>query len=254
MRQRPIVNFRPGLEPLEKKQLMSVRAAAAPSAAFRPGPRAAALRQAAAEAAAGNVADASGDAAGQAQGAAADPTSSDQAQSSTQPIRFTLSRITNPTPINHVLVPPFQQVRVQTIPPVPGQTYNIYSVSVRNSTRLTFDANSGFNVRFSGQSKEHVYPILTGDQQWLPNQVMVFYVLTKQYYPPRPIVSSGFEFDLAGSRGIAIAGPSALFLRIKYDPAKFPRMLDWITVHGPGAYGHRTGIADTAIWQFTRNP
>ena len=80
----------------------------------------------------------------------------------------------------------------------------------------------------------------------------VFYVLTKQYYPPRPIVSDGFEFNLAGSRGIAIGGPSGIFLRIKYDPARFPRMLDWIVTRGPGAYGHRTGIADTAIWQFTR--
>ncbi|APW63692.1 hypothetical protein [Paludisphaera borealis] len=254
MRHRPIVKFHPDLELLEKKQLMSVRGLAPPSAALRPGARAAALRQARAEAAAGNVVDASGNPADQTQAAAADPTTADPNQTSSQSPRFLVSRITNPTPINHVLTPPFAQVAVQNIPPIPGQTYNVYAVSMRNSTRLTFDVDSGFNVKFSGQTKEHSYPILTGDQKWLPNQVMVFYVLTKSYYPARPMVSGGFEFDLAGSRGIAIGGPSAIFLRIKYDPAKFPGMLDWITVHGPGAYGHRTGIADTSIWQFTRVP
>jgi hypothetical protein len=252
MRQRLIVKFRPGLEPLEKKQLLSLGALATPSAAIRPGTRAAALRQAAAKAAGQNLVDASGAAAGQTQGAAADPVAVDQTPSSSQSPTFLVSRITNPTPINHVLTPPFAQVAVQSIPPIPGQTYNVYAVSMRNSTRLTFDANSGFNVKFSGQTKEHSYPILTGDQKWLPNQVMVFYVLTKHYYPARPMVSGGFVFDLAGSRGITIGGPSAIFLRIKYDPAKFPGILDWITVHGPGAYGHRTGIADTSIWQFTR--
>ncbi len=249
MRQRPIVKFRPGLEPLEQKQLMSVRAMAAPSASVRPRARAAALRQAAADAA-GSVADAPGDLAGQVQGAF--PVAPGQPVPASQVPRLQMSRITNPTPINHVLVPPFAQVSVQNIQPVPGQTYNVFAVSVRNSTRLTFDANSGFYVRFSGQTDAHAYPILTGDQKWTPNQVMVFYVLTKQYYPARPMVSGGFVFDLAGSRGITIGGPSAIFLRIKYDPARFPRLLDWITVHGPGAYGHRTGIADTSIWQFTR--
>jgi hypothetical protein len=238
MHHRPVVKFRPGLESLEEKRLMSVRAFATPAAALRPGARAQALRQAAA---------------GQDQGASTDTGSESQTQTTAQSAPpLVMSRITNPTPINHILIPPFEQVRVQSNDPVPGQTYNVYFVSVRNSTRLTFDANSGFFVRLSGQTAEHAYPILTGDQQWKPNQVMVFYVLTKQYYPARPLVSGGFEFNLGGSRGVAIGGPSAIFLRIKYDPAKFPRMLDWMVVRGPGAYGHRTGLADTAIWEFRR--
>jgi len=245
MRQRPIIKFRPGLEGLEKKQLMSVKALAAPFASLRPRARAAAIQ----EAAAGIVADDSPGSAVPAPAADADAASTVQGS---QAPTFRVDRITNPTPINHVLAPPFQQVRVQSNPPIPGQTYNVYFISMRNSTRLTFDANSGLYVRFSGQNKDHNYPILTGDQQWKPNEVFVFYVLTKQYYPPRPIVSDGFQFDLAGSRGVAIGGPSAIFLRIKYDPAKFPRMLDWIVTRGQGAYGHRTGIADTAIWQFSR--
>jgi hypothetical protein len=241
MHQRPIVNFRPGLESLEPKQLMSVQPLAAP---LRLRARAAALREAAKAAVDSQVImDV------QPQGVKAEASAS--APGSQGPT-FRVDRITNPTPINHVLTPPFQQVMVQSNPPIPGGTYNIYFVSMRNSTRLTFDADSGLYVRFSGQNKEHAYPILTGDQQWKPNEVFVFYVLTKQYYPPRPIVSDGFEFNLAGSRGIAIGGPSGIFLRIKYDPARFPRMLDWIVTRGPGAYGHRTGIADTAIWQFTR--
>lgn len=230
---------------------MSVRALAAPFASHRPGARAAAIRQAA-EAAASPDPAAPGQEQAQAQGQVQSDAGVWSPTQGSQSPTFRVDRITNPTPINHVLVPPFQQIRVQTTPPITGQTYNIYFVSMRNSTRLTFDANSGFNVRFAGQNKDHNYPILTGDQTWKPNEVKVFYVLTKQYYPPRPIVSNGFQFDLAGSRGIAIGGPSGIFLRIKYDPARFPRMLDWIVTRGPGAYGHRTGIADTSIWQFSR--
>ena len=123
------------------------------------------------------------------------------------------------------------------------------SVSVRNSTRQTFDAESGFAVRLTGQTRS--FPVLTGTQTWKPGQVMVFYVLTQKYYPVRPATSAGFEFDLAGSRGVAVPGPSGIFLRVKYNPARFPRTLDWIVAHGPGSKGHELGLPDTAIFEFT---
>jgi hypothetical protein len=162
---------------------------------------------------------------------------------------FTLFRITNPTPTNARLIPPFKQVLVQSTTPVPGAVYNVLSVSVRNGTARTFDASSGFAVKVTGQSRS--FPILTGTEQWKPGQFMVFYILTKKYYPLRPITSAGFEFDFAGSRGVAIPGPSGIFLRLKYNPAKFARTLDAIVAHGPGAKGHRLGLPDTAIWEFT---
>ncbi len=253
MHRRLIVRFRPGLEPMEQKQLMSVGGAAAPFAAQGPRARAAAMHQAAWAARAG--ADAPQPPLDdRPQAAAADPAAPPQDQPAPRSLRYQVSRITNPTPINHILIPPFKQVSVQTNQPIPGQTYNVLAITMRNSTRVTFQASDGVFVRFAGQSPEHAYPVLTGDEKWEPNQVMVFYILSKQYYPPRAIVSNGFIFDIAGSRGIAIPGPSSIFLRIKYDPAKFPRLLDWIVTKGPGAYGHRTGITDTSLWEFTRLP
>ena len=152
------------------------------------------------------------------------------------PARFVLSRITDTSAGNAVhLVPPFQQVLVQAKPPVPGRTYNVFSVAVRNHTSRTFTAQDHFSVRLSGQS--YATPILTGDEQWKPGQFMVFYVLTHQYYPAHPVVSGGFVFDLDGSRGVAIPGPSGIFLRLPYRPATFARTLDWIIAYGPGAEG-----------------
>ena len=43
--------------------------------------------------------------------------------------------------------PPFTQVLVQDQQPVPGQTYNVLYVVVRNGTAKTFDASSGFAVK-----------------------------------------------------------------------------------------------------------
>src|SRR5262245_10791968 len=40
-----------------------------------------------------------------------------------RPQKYTLFRITNPTPFNTRLVPPFQQVLVQSRQPIPGQIY-----------------------------------------------------------------------------------------------------------------------------------
>jgi hypothetical protein len=172
--------------------------------------------------------------------------------SGTQAARFTVSRITNTSAGNAVdLVPPFQQVLVQAKPPMPGRTYNVLSVAVRNHTSRTFTAQDHFSVKLSGQS--YSTPILTGDEQWKPGQFIVFYVLTHQYYPAHPVVSGGFEFDLDGSRGVAIPGPSGIFLRLPYRPATFARTLDWIVAYGPGAeggLGPRYGLPDTQIWQF----
>jgi hypothetical protein len=162
---------------------------------------------------------------------------------------FLLFRITNPTHNNGVLRPPFQQVLVQGTQPVPGQVYNILSVSVKNGTGRTFDASSGFAVRVTGQTGS--FPILTGNEVWRPRQAIVFYVLTKKYYPLSPVVGAGFEFDFAGSRGVAIPGPSGIFLRLTYNPTTFARTLNHIIVHGPGAKGHRLGLPDTSIWEFT---
>src|SRR5262245_25530438 len=115
MRQRPTVQYRPGLESLESKQLMSVQALAADSATLRPRARVTAIRQAS-----GPVDDAPFGPAAQAQSVEADVDHSVSGPDTQSPI-FQVDRITNPTPINHVLAPPFQQVIVQSNPPIPGQ-------------------------------------------------------------------------------------------------------------------------------------
>lgn len=159
---------------------------------------------------------------------------------------YTLQRITKPTPTNAQLNPPFNQVLVQTTAPVPGMTYNVLSVSMRNSTARTFTAADGLTVSATGQ--KHPLPVLTGGEQWKAGQVIVFYILTKKYYPIRPSIEAGFQFNFAS--GIAIPGPSGIYVGVKYDPATFPRLLDWIVVFGPGAKGHELGLPDTALWQF----
>jgi hypothetical protein len=168
---------------------------------------------------------------------------------------FTLSRITNTKyPYTVDLKPPFQQVLVQAAQPVPGQVYNILELSVRNETRQTFTASNGFSVRLatSGSAIPRSFPILTGNEQWKPQQFITFYVLTKRYYPVNPTVSGGFTFSFDPGR-VAIPGPSGIALRIKYDPARFARTLDWVVAYGPGAeggQGAKLGLPDTAIWQF----
>jgi len=160
-------------------------------------------------------------------------------------------RITNPNRYNNSLNPPFAQVLVQSNQPVPGQVYNILFVVARNGTAQTFDASSGFQVRFP--SSNFTVPILKGNEQWKPGQRIVFYVLTKLYYPLPSQQHSGFEFDLGGARSVAIPGPSAIALRIKYDPATFSRTLDSIVAFGPGnqgGIGAKFGLPNTAINEF----
>src|SRR5579883_2203107 len=99
---------------------------------------------------------------------------------------LTLDRITNPHDGNQILIPPFQHVLVQTIKPVPGQVYNVLFLSLWNGTNRTFTAADGLTVKSSNQTRAHAYPILTGNQVWAPGQRIVFYELTKKYYPLSP--------------------------------------------------------------------
>jgi hypothetical protein len=164
---------------------------------------------------------------------------------------YLVYRITNPNAFNNRLTPPFGQVLVQASQPVAGQTYNVLYVTVRNGTTLTFDASSGFEVKFPGQRS--YTPILTGNQQWKPGQNYIFYVLTKKYYPLPSEIADGFEFKLAGAPSVAIPGPSGIFLRLTYKPATFAKVLDSIVSFGVGAQGGqgvKTGIADTALYEF----
>lgn len=213
MRQRSACKFRPDLEPLEAKRLLNA-AAAAPRGVHHQDGSAAVSRN-----------------------------------RSALPRSFLAFRITNPKlqPVN--LIPPFQQVLVQSRQPVPGQVYNVLYVAVKNGTAQTFTASNGFQVRLNNQAKSHVFPILTGAQQWTPNQWFVFYVLTKRYYPVS-FVPGGFELLLGGRRSTLVPGPSGIFLRLKYNPATFARTLNWIVAFGQGAQlglGSKFGMPDTAI-------
>jgi hypothetical protein len=169
-------------------------------------------------------------------------------------------RITNPTPFNDYMPTPSGQVLVQSKQPVPGKVYNVLQVTVRNGTAQTFTAsNSDFKVRFPGQKA--TFPILTGNEVWKPGQVYVFYVLSTKYYPLPDEAQDGFEFDLDGARSVGIPGPSGIYLRIKYNPATFPKTLDYIVQHGPGnqgGAGFKYGLPVTSINSFvsskTRRP
>jgi hypothetical protein len=158
------------------------------------------------------------------------------------------------TQVSYALVPPFQQVLVQSRQPVPGQVYNLNYVALKNNTAQTFDASSGFTVRLNNQSKSLAFPILTGTEQWKPQQVIVFYVLTKKYYPVS-FVPGGFQFNLGGRSSTLVPGPSGIFLRLKYNPATFARTVDLIVAFGAGAQGGlgpKFGMPDTAINSFVR--
>ncbi len=154
----------------------------------------------------------------------------------------------------YTLIPPFQQVLVQSRQPIPGQVYNVLYVALKNQTAQTFDAKSGFSVRLNNQAKSFAFPILTGSEQWQPQQVIVFYVLTKKYYAVS-FVPGGFQFNLGGRSSTLIPGPSGIFLRLKYNPATFARTLDFIVAFGAGAQGGlgpKFGMPDTAINAFVR--
>jgi hypothetical protein len=158
-------------------------------------------------------------------------------------------RVTNPSvQVNYKLYPPFKQVLVQSAQPVPGQTYNVLQIAVRNGTGQTFTANNGFSVRLNTDAKQ-VFPVLTGSEQWKPKQVIVFYILTKKYYP-LPQTYGGFQLDLGGRSSTLVPGPSAIFLRLKYNPATFANSLAVIVAGGQGnqgGLGTKFGIPNTSI-------
>ena len=166
-----------------------------------------------------------------------------------KPESFLGFRVTNPSnKILYVLNPPFQHVLVQTNQPVAGQTYNLLQIAVRNGTSQTFTANTGFTVRLN-TVKNHVFPVLTGSEVWKPKQVIVFYLLTKKYYP-LPQTYGGFQFDLGGRSTTLVPGPSAIFVRLHYNPATFSQSLDQIVAYGQGnqiGKGAVFGIPNTSI-------
>jgi hypothetical protein len=171
------------------------------------------------------------------------------------PTQFLAYRITNPTYRLVHLVPPFQQVLVQKIKPIPGQVYNILFVVVQNNTGQTFTAANDFRVRLPGYTGTrrvtgNAFPVLTGDQVWKPKTWIVFYAISKKYYPLSPQVSAGFQLQTGGRSSTLVPGPSGIFLRLTYDPARFASQLDWIVAYGQGAElgaGAKLGLPDTAI-------
>ena len=217
MRQRSTMRFRPGLEQFEEKQLLS-----AGSLTTHAGPQAKDLRR-------------------QPEPAGA--------------FGYLAFRVTNtPWQTPYKLVPPFQQVLVQSGQPVPGQVYNVNDVTVKNGTSQTFTASNDFTVRMTNQPRSFGgFPVLTGNEQWKPGQVIVLYVLTKKYYPVS-FVAGGFQLDLGGRSSTLVPGPAGIFLRLKYDPATFARTLNWIVAYGQGnevGQGARYGLPNTSINEIT---
>jgi hypothetical protein len=210
MRRRRTTAFHPGLERFEARQLLSAGASAAQEAARTP---------------------------------------------ASLPKQFLAYRITNPTYRIVHLVPPFQQVLVQKAQPVPGQVYNVLYVVVMNGTGQTFTAANDFRVRLPGFTGTHrvagnAFPVLTGNEVWKPKTWIVFYVLSKKYYPLSPQVAAGFQLNTGGRSSTLVPGPSGIFLRLTYDPARFARQLDWIVAYGQGAElgaGPKLGLPDTTL-------
>lgn len=242
MRRRALVKLHPGFERLEQKELLSASASSANALDLKGGAAASALHS-------GSSSEGSRANSGRsvALGQPARPRTGPRLPA--KPTAFIGHRITNPTKHRVRLFPPFQQVLVQSIPPVPGQVYNVLSVAVKNATAQTFTASNDFVVRLPGGK---TFPVLTGNEVWKPRTWIVFYALTKQYYPLRQ-VPGGFEFNFGGRITTLVPGPSAIFLRLRYNPATFARTLNWITAFGQGAQlglGPPLGIADTAINQI----
>jgi hypothetical protein len=239
MRRRRTVNFCVGVERLHPKLLLS--ASHSPTQVASP--------DSVSGSAAFQVADVSGPSGGSDQSTGGSSLAHpDHRRLPPIPNAFLVHRITAPTgqPVN--LTPPFLQDLVQAKQPVPGQVYNVLYIAVRNGTAQTFTAANNFTVTFPGVP--HVFPVLTGTEEWKPRRWIVFYVLTKQYYPLHSQISGGFELFLPGRKSTLVPGPSGIFLRLRYNPTTFARTLDWIVAFGQGAQlsiGPKTGIADTAI-------
>jgi hypothetical protein len=210
VRHRPITKFQPEVERFEAKRLLNASSAGAAVSSHAAG--------------------------------------ADVRKPTSLPHSFFGFRVTNtPHDLQYKLYPPFQQVLVQAKQPVPGQVYNVLQVAVKNGTGQTFTASNGFTVKVPGSRQ--AFPILTGTQQWKPQQVIVFYILTKKYYLFKQ-VPGGFMFDLGGRSSTLIPGPSGIFLRLKYNPTTFARTLNWIVAFGQGnqlGQGSKFGLPNTSI-------
>ncbi len=249
MCRRPTMKFRPALEQFEAKRLLSALSLTTHVVATKDGSRAVAL----------HAADTSGahEAARVIATSHASPLVHDGGRrpAPVGAFGYLAFRVTKtPFQTPYALIPPFQQVLVQSKQPVPGQVYNVTDVTVKNGTSVTFNASSGLTVRMTNQPRSFGgFPILTGNEQWKPGQILVFYVLTKKYYPVS-FVAGGFQFDLGGRSSTAVPGPSGIFLRLKYDPATFARTLNWIVAFGQGnqtGKGAQFGLPNTSINQIS---
>lgn len=160
----------------------------------------------------------------------------------------TIDRVTNVRGGDGTLSTPILNILVQTRQPIPGQVYNVLYLNVYNGTKQTFTASDGLTVRTSSSPPGTTFPILTGDEVWKPGQRIVFYVLSKRYYPLTPTQSAGFQFNFVEPRVTGIPGPSGIFLGVKYNPATINNVIDYIVSHGPGTINSQVGITDTANW------
>ena len=164
---------------------------------------------------------------------------------------YLVYHITNTNRFNNAMVPPFGQVLVQAVQPVPGRQYNVMQVVVRNGTTKTFTAADDFTVRLTSQ--RFSFPILTGNEEWKPGQWFIFYIITKKYYPFNNQLAGGFVFDMGGAQSVAVPGPAGIFLRLTYNPATFSRTLNWIVTRGPGVEGGagiKYGLPVTSLYEF----
>ncbi|MGD0045021.1 MAG: hypothetical protein ABSE84_32250, partial [Isosphaeraceae bacterium] len=148
MRQRSTMRFRPGLEQFEEKQLLSAGSLTSHAVNTKDGSRALALHSANTSGAHGAVGDIAISHAGpRALGHRRHP----------EPVGtfgYLAFRVTNtPWQTPYKLVPPFQQVLVQSGQPVPGQVYNVNDVTVKNGTSQTFTASNDFTVRMTNQPR-----------------------------------------------------------------------------------------------------
>lgn len=241
MRQRGSMKYRPDLERFEAKLLLSA------GGSSRATPLAHTAAAAHAAAAASDVGTSS---------AHASPSAKQKGPGGgTAGAGYFAYRITNPTYRLVHLKPPFLNVAVQAVKPVPGKTYNILFVVVRNGTGQTFTASDGITVRVPGKSGTRQeatpsFPLLTGNETWAPNQWVVLYILGRHYYPLSAQVAAGFQIQAGGRSSTMVPGPSGIFLRLKYDPATFAKTLDSIVAYGQGAQmgnGSALGMPDTDL-------
>jgi hypothetical protein len=235
MRKRPLKRFHPALERFEARQLLSGSAVTAHGANLSAGSRGQLSHAAETDAKSNHV-----------------PGSLHLKAGS----GYFVYRLTNPTYRQINLKPPFLQTLVQTTQPVPGETYNVLFVVIKNGTSHTFTASDGLTARIPGTSAiprangQKGIPVLTGNEVWKPKQWLVLYVLGHKYYPLSPQVGAAFQLRAGGRSSTIVPGPSGIFLRLKYDPATFAQTLNWIVAYGQGAQqgaGSAVGMPDTAI-------